>query len=63
MPNDKEEHDIKKEAYKEAMREFLEEQKSQTFESIGKWVTTVLSTLLAGSLLWLMLKANGWNHS
>jgi hypothetical protein len=56
------EDDLKKEAYKLAMKEFLEEQKKQTFESIGKWVSTVFSTLLAGSLLWLMLKSSGWSH-
>lgn len=54
---------LKKEAYKQAMREFLEEQKKETFESIGKWVATVLSTALAGALLWLMLKSSGWNHT
>lgn len=54
--------ELKVEAYKKAMREFLEEQKKETFESIGKWAMTILSTALAGALLWLMLKSSGWNH-
>lgn len=58
-----EDKQIKKEAYKEAMREFLEEQKKATYETLGKWFANGFSALVVGGLLWLILKANGWNHS
>lgn len=52
---DEDDKKLRKEAWKEAMREFLEEEKKATFESFGKWVAHTLSIILLCALVWMMI--------
>lgn len=53
---------LKVEAYKKAMKEFLEEQKREAFENIGKWVLNFVTGAVAIVTLWFLAKAKGWDH-
>ncbi len=50
-----EEKELKKEAWKEAMREFLDEEKKRTFESIGRYLVNLISIMLVGAMVWFMI--------
>lgn len=52
-----------KNAIKEAIREWLEEEKKKTYESIGKWIVNVFVVTLLLAFVYLMLWANGWRHT
>lgn len=57
---DEEEKRLKKQAIKEAMREWLDEEMKKTFETIGKWVTHTFAVLILGACVYLILVADGW---
>jgi len=50
-----EEKELKKAAWKEAMREFLDEEKKRTFESIGRYLVNLFSIMLVGAMVWFMI--------
>lgn len=52
--------DEMKAAFKEAAKEFLREQWTQTTSTFGKWVMGVIAAATLAALLWLVLTANGW---
>jgi hypothetical protein len=56
-----EERKLRKEAIKEAMREWLDEEKKATYESIGKWITHAFTVMLLGALVWFIMISEGWH--
>lgn len=58
-----EEKEVKKAAYKEAMKEFLEEQKREMFKSLGEWAFKLIAAGLAILIFKLTMKANGWSQN
>lgn len=61
--SDEDEKKVLVQAYKQAMREFLDEQKDGAYKTIGQWAFNSIATLVALAVLWFILKMNGWNHT
>lgn len=58
--NSEDDKEIKKEAIKEAMREWLDEEKKRTYESIGKWAFNMFIVILVGAMFYAMMIVDGW---
>lgn len=54
--------ELKKEAIKEAMREWLAEEKRGAFESVGKYIVNILAVAAVAALCYWILFMNGWRH-
>lgn len=49
-----------KSVYKDAMKEFLYEQKSKVQENVGRWAINIFFASLVTALAYFTLIANGW---
>lgn len=49
------EREDRKDAMKEAMTEFLEKQKQETYETLGKWALGFFVTAFVAGIAWLIL--------
>ncbi len=55
IDKEREEREDRKDAMKEAMKEFLEKEKRETFETIGKWVTNTFAWILLAAFIYFMI--------
>lgn len=52
---------LRKEAMKEALREWLDEEKKKTLQSLGSWALNTFTILLITALVIFMIKMDGWS--